>query len=153
MVVRRCMDTNGGDGSEGAEGRGFHMVVWVSGEVHVRAIAVAVVPMTCGCASAVDEPAASTVAPPPVGAPPASSGFTPEQTGFLRWTVREAVEDFPTRGDLEVLEQRLALKIERESPTPSSSGSWGPLSPASGSSRRSSSELRGWAAPVEVMDD
>lgn len=115
MVVRRCMDTNGGDGSEGAEGRGFHMVVWVSGEVHVRAVAAAVVLMTWGCASAVDEPAASTVAPPPVGAPPASSGFTPEQTGFLRWTVREAVEDLPTRGDLGVLEQRLELKIERES--------------------------------------
>ena len=30
MVVRRCMNTNGGDGSEGPEGRGFHMVVWVS---------------------------------------------------------------------------------------------------------------------------
>lgn len=115
MVVRRCMDTNGGDGSEGAEGRGFHMVVWVSWEVHLRAIAAAVVLMTWGCASAVDEPAASTVAPPPVGAPPASSGFTPEQTEFLRWTVREAVEDLPTRGDLEVLEQRLELKIERES--------------------------------------
>ena len=115
MVVRRRTDTNGGDGSEGAEGRGFHMVVWVSWEVHVRAIAAAVVLMTWGCASAVDEPAASTVAPPPVGTPPASSGFTPEQTEFLRWTVREAVEDLPTRGDLEVLEQRLELKIERES--------------------------------------
>ena len=115
MVVRRCMDTNGGDGSERAEGRGFHMVVWESGEVHVRAVAAAVVLMTWGCASAVDEPAASTVAPPPVGAPPASSGFTPEQTEFLRWTVREAVEDLPTRGDLRVLEQRLELKIERES--------------------------------------
>lgn len=115
MVVRRCMDTNGGDGSEGAEGRASHMVVWASREVQVRAIAAAVVLMTWGCASAVEDPAASTVAPPPVGAPPASSGFTPEPTEFLRWTVREAVEDLPTRGDLEDFEQRLELKIERQS--------------------------------------
>ena len=91
------------------------MLVWVGLGVEVRAIVAAVVLMTWGCASAVDEPAASTAAPPPVGAPPASSGFTPEQTEFLRWTVREAVEDLPTRGDLRVLEQRLELKIERES--------------------------------------
>jgi len=91
------------------------MVVWVGSEVQVRAIVAAVVLMTWGCASAEDETAASPAVPPPVGAPPASSGFTPEQTEFLRWTVREAVEDLPTRGDLEILEQRLELKIERES--------------------------------------
>ena len=80
----------------------------------MRAIVAAMVFMTWGCASAVDEPAATTAAPP-VAVPPVSSGFTAEQTEFLRWTVREAVEDLPTRGDLQLLEQRLELKIERES--------------------------------------
>ena len=91
------------------------MVVWMGSEVQLRAIVAAVVLMAWGCASAGDEPAASPAAPPAVGAPPAASGFTPEQTEFLRWIVREAVEDLPTRGDLEVLEQRLQLRIERES--------------------------------------
>ena len=81
----------------------------------MRAIVAAVMLMTWGCGSAVDEPAESMAAPSPVSAPPVSSGFTPEQTEFLRWTVREAVEELPTRGDLEVVEQRLELKIERES--------------------------------------
>ena len=97
------------------EKSGHPMLVWVGLEVRVRAIVAAVMLMTWGCGSAVDGPAESMGAPPPVGAPPVSSGFTPEQTEFLRWTFREAVEDLPTRGDLQVLEQRLELKIERES--------------------------------------
>ena len=70
------------------------MVVWVGSEVQVRAIVAAVVLMTWGCASAVDEPAAAPAVPRPVGAPPVSSGFTPEQTEFLRWTVRERSKIF-----------------------------------------------------------